>query len=238
MKYLDATLPAPAENLACDEALLGLAEETGAATLRFWEPQTHFVVLGYANKAAIEVSLPVCERLGIPVLRRCSGGGAVLQGPGCLNYTLALPLDFAPELATVTGANRFIMERHARCLTRLLDREVEWNGCTDLALAGRKFSGNAQRRRQRALLFHGTLLLNFDLALIERVLPMPSKQPAYRRSRSHGEFLANLGMDAGTLRQRLAECWSANEPAAPPASAAIEELLRQKYSRADWNFRS
>ena len=91
MKYLDRTLRTPQENLAADEALLDWCEEESAdEILRFWEPRQHFVVLGYSNRTRTEVNLDSCKKLDVPVLRRCSGGGTVLQGPGCLNYALLL----------------------------------------------------------------------------------------------------------------------------------------------------
>src|SRR2546426_2926796 len=81
MKVFDLALPTPEQNLACDEALLDLCEEDGCEEiLRFWEHRKHFVVLGYSNNAATEVNLDAARRDGVPVLRRCSGGGAVLQG--------------------------------------------------------------------------------------------------------------------------------------------------------------
>src|SRR6267142_1472838 len=93
MKYIDLTLPTAAENLACDEALLDLCEEGYEhEILRFWEPREHFVVLGYANKIASEVNVPACKTNHVSIFRRCTGGGAVLQGPGCLNYSLVLKL--------------------------------------------------------------------------------------------------------------------------------------------------
>ena len=61
MKLLDLTLPSPAENLACDEALLDACEESGGdEILRFWEARETFVVVGYANKVATEVNLDAC----------------------------------------------------------------------------------------------------------------------------------------------------------------------------------
>src|SRR5690242_14068944 len=91
MKHLDLTLPSPAENLAADEALLDQCEAGAEGEiLRFWEPREAFVVLGYANRAALEVDLPACQAHQIGVFRRCSGGGTVLQGPGCLNYSVIL----------------------------------------------------------------------------------------------------------------------------------------------------
>jgi len=62
MKHLDLTLATPAENLACDEALLDWCEEGHRADeiLRFWEAKEYFVVIGYANKAATEANLSAC----------------------------------------------------------------------------------------------------------------------------------------------------------------------------------
>src|SRR5689334_4783234 len=97
MKLLDLTLPTPEENLACDEALLDRCDEgVGPAVLRFWQPQQYFVVVGYSNRVEREVNQEVCQARGIPILRRCSGGGAVLQGAGCLNYSLILRIDSDP----------------------------------------------------------------------------------------------------------------------------------------------
>jgi lipoate-protein ligase A len=58
MKYLDLTLETAALNLACDEALIDWCEGTGnLEVLRIWEPRQAFVVLGYANRAAVEADL-------------------------------------------------------------------------------------------------------------------------------------------------------------------------------------
>src|SRR4051812_5944279 len=101
MVLLDLTLPSPAENLACEEVLLDLCEAGGwGGLLRFWEPTEYFVVLGYANKAALEVDLEACQKQEVPIFRRCTGGGAVVQGPGCLNYSLVLRISGALESIT------------------------------------------------------------------------------------------------------------------------------------------
>ncbi len=185
MKYLDQTLQTPHENLACDEALLDCCEEGFPdEILRFWEPRQHFVVLGYSNKARSEVNLDSCQRLGIPVLRRCTGGGTVLQGPGCLNYALLLKIQSDSPLANITKANAFIMNRNRNALNPLLGGKVLIQGHTDLTLQGTKFSGNSQRRRRLFLLFHGSFLLDLDLALVEQTLThafqattLPSRPP-------------------------------------------------------------
>ena len=244
MKVLDLTLPTPEENLACDEALLDRCEAGDAEeVLRFWESPEHFVVVGYANKVATEVNLAACEARGIPILRRCSGGGTVVQGPGCLNYALIMRFDEQGPLRSISTANQFIMERNRDALAsstsalklQRLDSQVR--GHTDLAVDGLKFSGNSHRRRRHWLLFHGTFLLNFDLALVSELLLMPSKQPDYRQARTHDEFITNLNLPAGKVKEALRVAWHAEDALAMVPRTEIRSLVAERYSRKDWNFK-
>src|ERR1035437_4440005 len=318
MNHLTLTLPTPAENLACDEALLDFCEagapasgtartglkmfkselqravpEAGApfklaeqesehadfsdGILRFWESAEYFVVVGYANKVTAEVNQAACAEMNVPILRRCSGGGTVLQGPGNLNYSLILPFDETGPLRTITAANQFIMERNRSAIETLLsgrrrreeshskigkqkaeignsqtrltsgatetprpqtpDPKPKINGHTDLTFDELKFSGNSQRRRKTFLLFHGTFLLNFDLALIEKLLLMPTKQPDYRRHRKHEKFLTNLNLPADAVKQALQSAWGATAPLKEIPHDQIAALTREKYSTAGWNLK-
>ncbi len=251
MTFLDLTFPTPAENLACDEALLDWFEEHGGdGVLRFWEPQNYFVVVGYGNQVATEANVAACEANGIPVLRRCSGGGTVLQGPGCLNYSLILKIEENGPLASITAANRFIMERNreaieGECRRKNAECRIEIRGCTDLALSPRlstldpalKFSGNAQRRKKHFLLFHGTFLLQFDLPLIDKLLRMPSKEPDYREGRSHKEFVTNLDLPAEAVKKALREAWGAATALEIVPQDAVASLARDKYVTTAWNFK-
>jgi lipoate-protein ligase A len=238
MKYLDLTLPSAAENLACDEALLDWLEPKGEPeVLRVWEPRAHFVVLGYANKARLEVNLDACRERHIPILRRCSGGGTVLQGPGCLNYSLLLKIEGAPALQSISQTNGFIMQRNAQALTSLLGCSVAVQGFTDLAISNLKFSGNAQRRKRGWILFHGTFLLDFKLALMDDLLRFPSQQPAYRQNRSHAEFLTQLRLPAALVKSALRKHWQASRPLMEIPHLMIDQLARNKYSTDEWNFR-
>ena len=239
MKCLDLTLPTPAENLACDEALLDWCEEEyQGEILRFWEPREHFVVVGYANKVALEVNAAACAARGISIYRRCSGGGTVLQGPGCLNYSLVLKADESGPLHSIVSANRFVMERNRAAIEALsFPSEIEARGHTDLVLGGRKFSGNAQRRKKRFLLFHGTFLLRFDLALIETILPMPSRQPRYRRNRAHADFLMNLDVPVNAVKRSLCRAWGAAGPLEGVPREAIASLTRDRYATTEWIFK-
>jgi lipoate---protein ligase len=239
---LDLQFSSPAENLACDEALLDQCETSEAGGfLRFWESKTHFVVLGYSKRLEEEIFGDKCAELGLPILRRCSGGGTVLQGPGCLNYALVLPIESALELETITGANRYIMERNRSAVERIVHSSIAVQGHTDLTTAGRKFSGNAQRRKKRSLLFHGGLLLDFDLNLISRTLRLPNQQPNYRASRTHADFLVNLPIARAELKKSLIDQWRAIHKTDPVTEQAVmtlcTHLSQSKYTQPAWNVR-
>ena len=238
LEYLDLTLTTPAGNLACDEALLEEREEQGGSgILRVWEPSSYFVVVGLSNAVATEVNLDRCQRDEVPVLRRVSGGGTVLQGPGCLCYSLILPIDQDPALETVPGTNRWIMERTSDALAPLLKLTPGIAGHTDLVMLNRKFAGNAQKRKRRYLLFHGTLLLEMDLDLIQRYLRMPSREPDYRHGREHWEFLVNLHRPVRAVKFALRSGWNAFDRMEAAPLGRIESLVAEKYSREDWNLK-
>ncbi len=234
---LDLSLEIPAHNLALDEALLNNAEENGGSpALRFWESPNYFVALGYTNRSATETDEEECRARNIPILRRATGGGTVLQGPGCLNYALVSPIE-SGQLLNVGATNEWVMGRVRDALNPLLNGEVEINGHTDLTWRGRKFSGNAQKRRARFFLFHGTILLDFDLELVSRVLRSPSKEPAYRAKRSHDEFITNVPLEREGVKAALSRAFGAGETLDKAPLDGMNRLVEERYARDEWNFR-
>ncbi|MBN1395236.1 MAG: lipoate--protein ligase family protein [Pirellulales bacterium] len=215
MRYLDLTLPTAAENLAFDETLLAEAEAAGEPreALRIWESPRPMVVVGRSSRVEDEVRLDVCRELGIPVLRRVSGGAAVLAGPGCLMYALVLDYRLRPRLRAIDRAHRWVLDAIVAALTPHVPG-VSCRGTSDLAVGNMKFSGSSARCRRNHLLYHGTLLYDFPLSLIERCLKIPPRMPHYRAGRGHAEFLTNLPLAAETIRRLLIEAFDARENAA------------------------
>ncbi|MCI0348150.1 MAG: hypothetical protein L0Z53_01885 [Acidobacteriales bacterium] len=125
----------------------------------------------------------------------------MLLGPGCLNFSLVLSLTSRPALRVVRDSMRIILAAVARGLAL---QSVRSAGMSDLTWQGRKFSGNAQRRGRHALLHHGTILYNFDIARVSEFLHEPRRQPTYRMQRSHEQFLCNIPLDPQRIRQGLA----------------------------------
>lgn len=237
MQLLDLSLKTPEENLACDEALLELLENDQLPeTLRFWESPVYFTVLGYSNKARQETYFERCCENKIPVLRRPSGGGTVLQGPGCLNYSLTLKIPNSGPLTSLTQTNAYVLEKNRQALETLLPG-AQVQGISDLTFHRLKFSGNAQRRKKNALLFHGTFLWNFDLAKISEFLAFPSKQPDYRQDRAHEKFVTNIPLTPVEIKEALKKIWSAKEVLEKIPREEIQSLIQEKYSREDWNLK-
>jgi lipoate-protein ligase A len=233
MEFFDVTLPSLAENLALDEALLLAAEAgNGGEALRLWEWPRPAVVLGAAGRVADDVDMEVCDRDGVPLTRRSSGGGTVLLGPGCLLYTLVLRYDRANDLRDIRKSYRWILSRMTEGLPG-----VTIAGPSDLAIGDRKIGGSAQQRKREHLLHHGSLLYDFDLALIGRYLKEPPRQPEYRDRRAHAEFVTNLPISAAELQSRLAAAWEAQPTNRPPPTHLLSELLAERYGTAEWVYR-
>lgn len=243
MKRFDLTFPSPAENLAADEAVLDWCESGGGEeTLLFWEPRETFVVVGYANKIASEVNVAACENKKIPIFRRCSGGGTIVQMVGGLNYSLILRITETGPLRNITSANQFIMERNRAAIedgarSQKSEARISVRGHTDLCVGELKFAGNSQRRRKNFLLFHGTLLLSCDLNLISDLLAMPSLQPDYRASRSHEAFVTNLNWPVEKIKAALVKGWNANEILKNPPLENISKLAGERYTTREWNYK-
>jgi len=244
MEQLELTteiLADPARLLALDEVAVDFTEATGRELLWLWESPRPWVVVGLGQAVTVEVNWDFCRQRETPVLRRCSGGGAVVQGPGCLNYAVTLRMDRDPALGAVTTTNAWVMERLRRVIQGQSAYEIAVQGHTDLAFRDgvdwRKFSGNAQRRRRSALLFHGTMLHAFDLSQIADCLRHPSAEPSYRAGRSHREFVANLPVGGKTLKAVLTECWATGAVAGDFPWKDVETLAERRYRSADWNLR-
>jgi lipoate-protein ligase A len=232
-RLLDLTLPSPVENLALDEALLQEAEaHQSDAVLRFWESDRKIVVLGRSSSLEDDVDVDACRADGVVILRRASGGGTVLLGPGCLSYALVIPLHMYATLRDIRSTNTFILHKLATALSRWQPKVVV-QGTSDLAVEGRKISGNAQRRTRHALLFHGTLLYRMRSEIISRYLKQPKKQPDYRSGRSHHEFLRTIEASPEDLKKAIAEAWHAEShvphwPRALMARAVLTVLERSR----------
>jgi lipoate---protein ligase len=243
MRRLLLTLDSPAANLALDEALLDAAEAEGPAAevLRVWASPQPVVVLGRSSRVDQEVDATACRERGIPILRRSSGGAAIIAGPGCLMYAVVLSYDVRPEARGIHSSHAYVLDRLVGALRPHVG-SVERAGTSDLVLvdetgatAPRKFSGNSLRVKRTHFLYHGTLLYAFDLSLVTACLKSPPRQPEYRQARGHCDFVVNLPVARQTLESALAVAWPTQADLVNWPQARVEALVRERYIQEEWN---
>ncbi len=240
MRFLEFESDSPAMHLALDEAVLEAVERDGGpATLRLWESPVRFVVLGTTQRVMEEVYVEHCQQDGVPIMRRCTAGGCVLQGPGCLNFSLVLPFTMDPELRALHSSYTYILGRIASALAQQ-GVATALRGVCDLAVGDGKVSGNAQRRKRGTLLHHGTLVYSADYVGMARYLREPAVRPTYRGARSHAAFVQEVELPVSVLRQQVKAAFgvSGNAQAlSEQEERHMRRLVEEKYSQENWIFR-
>ncbi len=159
-------------NMALDEVAASTAAEGGPRTLRVyrWEPST--LSLGYHQDPAT-VDWAFCDREGITVTRRPTGGGGIYHDSyGDISYTIVAPADELP--GNLMETYELLCEPILAAFERLgvgagfaeeSRPEIHQPACYlrelhpahDVVAGGRKLSGNAQYRRKDAIIQHGSI---------------------------------------------------------------------------------
>ena len=250
MRFLNHTTTSPAEDLALEEAIhLAVEEGLSPNTWRLWQAAAPAVILGTGQESALEANLERAAAAKVSVLRRHSGGGAVVIGPGVLNFSGFFKFADAPGSETIQGAMAAIL-RPIQAVLGDWKIQTQLAGLSDLAAvceggALRKIGGNSQARKKHSFVVHGTILADPDWSRIDGLLRFPSSVPDYRAGRGHREFLTSLrelgapsSLDAFSkaLSVRTAAGAIESQPSAAEADRTAT-LLAEKYSTREWNFR-
>lgn len=270
MYIYSEALSTPEENLAFDEALVEVADRLSMTepseldfawassasneVLRLWEFTSPCVVLGRASKWSQEVNTTTCERDGVPVLRRASGGASIVAGPGCLMYSVLISYQTRPAWRGLDTAHHEVMTRIRDSVQQTTDSlqlplRIAINGTCDLTIGNRKFSGNALRCKRYWMLYHGTIMYAMPIEWLSDYLLMPTRQPEYRKEREHGSFVTNL-LDSSNgvspkafrtvLERKLARTWNATQPwLESPWKSHVDveaiQLLKNRYTNSEWH---
>jgi lipoate-protein ligase A len=182
-------------NMAVDEAMLEIfAAEGTPATVRFYSWSPPALSLGYAQSLAHEIDLGQCASLGIDVVRRPTGGQAVLHDHE-VTYSVVISGDEARASAGVLAAYLTISQAMIRGLSylgitaellplrrgTLLPSDHVSPVCFatpssyEVAVGGRKIIGSAQRRAHGAIMQHGSIPLSWDLAKMSAVFGLSAR---------------------------------------------------------------
>jgi len=157
--------------MAIDEAIAfarGRGEAPPTIRLYRWKPSA--VSIGYFQNVEEEVDLEACRGLGVDVIRRISGGGAVFHDyNGEITYSLIAEEGSRLIPRDINDSYRLICEGIIEAMG-LLGLKAEFKPINDIICGGRKISGNAQTRRYGSVLQHGTVLVDFDVRTMFTVL--------------------------------------------------------------------
>lgn len=220
----------PFFNLSAEEYLL---REKSEDFFLLWKNKP-CIVIGRNQNAADEINGDYVRTRSLPVVRRMTGGGAVYHDTGNLNFSFIQ--NGEPDRAKLC---RPVIE-----VLRSLGVEAELSGRNDILVGGRKISGTAMCSRGGRSLFHGTLLINADLAAMSEALKPDENKLMGHGVKSVRSRVANLSeyteevspdiigaMLAGYMTERGGERYELGES----DIEAIEKLRDSKYSTDEWN---
>lgn len=170
-RFIDFGLVDIRDMMAMDEAILKSDEGN---TFFFWTPKKS-IILGYFQKAEIELNLEMCK--DYTITRRISGGGIAFSDDKCrqINYGVVGAID----------NERFpmdIMRSYEQICGVLIDTLIHYGlnaafrPINDVIVDNKKISGNAQTRWEGKLLQNGTLLIDFDIDEMLRILNIPKEK--------------------------------------------------------------
>ena len=163
-----------AAGLAADELLAQrLGAGTSPPTLRLYTYRPHSALAGRFQNVDNEINVAQCDAHGIEVNRRPTGGGAILMGPDQLGIALTMRGRGDGQLAKP----RTLMQRFSAGIVQglgMLGITASFRGKNDVEVDGRKIAGlGVYRDPSGGLLYHASLLVDLDVALMAQVLRMP-----------------------------------------------------------------
>jgi lipoyl(octanoyl) transferase len=170
---------AGAENMALDEALMDRARETGEWVLRVYSWNAPTISLGRNQSAHGRYDLARVRELGLGVVRRPTGGRAILHDRE-ITYSVTAPVGDAGDLReSYDRINRLLLSAlrslgvaatvaspSARSASPGMAPCFDEPASGELTLEGRKLAGSAQWRSEGALLQHGSILVADDQSLL------------------------------------------------------------------------
>lgn len=189
-RVLDTGLRSAAQNIALNRALLEARQaEEIPSTLRFLR-FTPSALLGYHQSAEQELNLDYCRANGVAVQRRITGGGAIYFDETQIGWELYL---HKRDVGTtdMQAISRRICHAAATAISAL-GVDARYRPRNDIEVDGRKISGTGGAFDGDALLFQGTLLVDFDVERMLRVLRIPAEKLSDKAIESARERVANL----------------------------------------------
>ena len=234
--------------LAADDLLAHFVSEEGSVPVLHIYTFLPSVIAGRYQNIEAAVNLPECRKLGIDCNRRHTGGGTVLMGPDQLALGLAIPLFHCRMDSSMRGSFEFLGEIICRSLGRI-GIEAKFQDKNDLKVRGRKIAGMAACLQERRIFFfHMSLLIDFDLPLMLRVLKISPykglneglscfsrRLTTIREEGIKTSFRGVIQAIGQTFAEEFGIQWTKGEFSSFEKKK-INDLRKRRYESLDWLF--
>lgn len=198
-RLLDTGARSAAENMALDEVLLeSRAEGRIPNTLRFLQFSHPTVLIGHHQSVEEEVRLDYCRAQKIEINRRLTGGGALYWGRSELGWEIYVSKGHPAIPSKVEDLYRKMGEALAHGLRRL-GLKAHFRPRNDVEVGGRKISGMGGTELSGAILFQGTLLVDFDVDEMLKALRIPTEKLQDKEIQSVKERVTCIKWELGMI---------------------------------------
>ena len=161
-----------------------------------WQPDQRYLVLGRSNEAVKSLIAETVDAYKVQVLKRPSGGEAVLLSPNMLVIALKVPLSMVQKAHDVFVIANDIIKK---ALTKEGIQNITSRGISDICIGEQKILGSAIFKKPDSVFYHAVLNVSEDVNLIERYLQHPKREPDYRKGRNHIAFVSSISKEAFAL---------------------------------------
>jgi lipoate---protein ligase len=224
-------------NMALDEVLMhGANNDMPILRLYGWQPPT--VSIGYFQNIDEEVDLKKCAQMGIDVVRRMTGGGAVLHDS---ELTYSFITNIYPK--NIMESYNLICDPVVMCINKL-GFNAKFAPLNDIVVDNKKVSGNAQTRKKNTLLQHGTILLGVNVEKMFSVLKIPSEKIRDKMISDAKSRVMGLNKTfeevSWALKESFGEKFGSEIVADDPTIEETEKakkLACEKYASDPWNWK-
>jgi lipoate-protein ligase A len=200
----EVSLP-PAEHVALDEVLAArVAAGHLPPTLRFWAWGAPAVIIGRFQSLRNEVDVAAAAEMGVTVVRRASGGGAMFVQPGAtITYSLYVPDEYARGTSIRDSYER--LDRWVVEVFRELGVDCWHQPLNDIASPAGKIGGAAQMRRPGVVLHHTTIAYQMNADEMLRVLRIGREKLSDKGIPSAAKRVSPLRQQTNLAREAIVE---------------------------------
>jgi lipoate-protein ligase A len=235
---------APRLHLALDEVLMNrVGEGRRQPTLRIWEWDESAVVIGSFQSYRNEVDPEGAARHGFDVVRRISGGGAMMMGAGqIITYSLYAPASLVSGM-TFADSYAFLDDWVLQAL-RSVGVDATYQPLNDITSPLGKIGGAAQKRLANgAILHHATLAYDLDGQMMTEVLRIGREKLSDKGTTSAAKRVDPLKSQTGLSRAEIIERFKATFAGLTGATvgavtsdelAEAQALVESKFSSEQW----